>query len=144
MGYSDKPCENPMSVEPFMQVVPLNSVGRTWWESAAQRSFLLVLASDGVVNDKFGNEEMVTATQDLIQQTWRMHVAKEHCGTSDCIGPDFLQSMPDHDWARVASCLLRRTKDSNGGDNQSIHLAVLTQGFDQQARCSSLAASVPA
>merc|ERR1712151_1269864 len=60
--YEDKPCENPIIVEPSIQIVQLDRVGRSWWESSAQRSYLLVLASDGVVNDIFGDQDILSST----------------------------------------------------------------------------------
>merc|ERR1712194_681047 len=64
----DRPDANPITVEPFTKTVELGKVGRTWRESMLQRSFVLALASDGVVNERFENSQLVSAVQHSLQE----------------------------------------------------------------------------
>merc|ERR1712194_806885 len=116
------------TVHPSIQIVALNTVGRTRRESPRHKSFVLALGSDGVVNERFENERIVSAVQHSLQDKWKSRD-----------GPDFSQAMSLEVWTHVAASVLSTTKHSNGGDNQSIHLAHLTQNFGDQTdmRCET-------
>jgi len=124
----DSPAENPISAEPFIKTVALQTVGRACRESLLKKSFVLAVASDGVVNERFENRQLASAVQRSMQENWETRVSK----ANQVSGPDFLETMSSEDWTRVAASVLATTKHSNGGDNQSIHLAHLTQHFDEQ------------
>jgi len=97
-----------------------------------QRSFVLALASDGVVNERFENSQLVSAVQHSLQENWNTRVSKTNPASAS-VGPHFLGAMSSEDWTEVAASVLSTTKHSNGGDNQSIHLAQFTQHFDDQS-----------
>jgi len=129
--HADSPADNPISAEPFIKSVALHTVGSTWHESTLKRSFILALASDGVVNERFENRQLVSAVQHSLQENWKARVSQPN-DASTCAGPGQLETMPAEEWTRVAASLLSTTKYSNGGDNHSLHLAHLTQRFSDK------------
>merc|ERR1712228_16536 len=103
-----------------------DSVGRAWLESAKERSFVLVVASDGVVNERFGSRELTNVVEDSLQSSWEACKAKSS-SLREVNGAHFLNALSTQDLADCAKSVLTASEGSNYGDNQSIHLAHVIQ-----------------
>merc|ERR1712107_135491 len=99
--------------EPYIKITPLNSVGSMQAKQPGRREVVLLVASDGVVNERFGNHQALATVQSRLQVQWQRWSCRK------------LSSRPAIDWQACADDLLALTKESNGGDNQSVHLCRL-------------------
>ena len=116
--------ENPVSPVPFTKTASLASVGGRALTTTLcgercenEKYFCLVVASDGVVNERFGNVKIVGAVQRALQAKWgRLRPANGH---------DFMERAEREGMADCVDSLLLSTENSNWGDNQSAHIAIL-------------------
>jgi len=122
---------NPISPVPHTQIARLDDFGSSsltrfcWNSTEAERSFLFVVASDGVVNERFENKQIVGAVQSVLQRHWdRMRPSNAQ---------EFMDKLTQKDWQDCVDNVLTMTEQSNWGDNQSIHIAFLRRKVDVQA-----------
>lgn len=101
----DSPESNPVSPEPHIKILPL--------EKAKAREFVLLVASDGVLNEDFDGHRARAALLSWRRAQWMS---------------EFLGRPPN--WHACAKEILSVSESSNHGDNQGLHVVHMTQLID--------------